>query len=234
MANYRYGGGSGSLPPVIKGLLIINVAAYIAQVTFLPGLTEWGALHYWSSNLFKPHQIITMMFLHDPSSFWHLGFNMLTLWMFGTILENYWGSKRFLNFYMICGIGASVVTLLSVPFSASQFVHHHPEYLQSGDVFSQVVEQYKEQYSAIGASGAIMGVMAAYAYLFPNTELYLYFAIPVKAKYAIPCFILYDLVSGLGIGIKGDNVAHFAHLGGALIGLLLVLIWNKTNRKNFY
>ena len=234
MANYRYGAGSGSLPPVIKGLLIINVAVYIAQVTFLPGLTEWGALHYWSSNLFKPHQIITMMFLHDPNSFWHLGFNMLTLWMFGTILENYWGSKRFLNFYMICGIGASVVTLLSVPFSASQFLHHHPEYLQSGDVFSQVVEQYKEQYSAIGASGAIMGVMAAYAYLFPNTELYLYFAIPVKAKYAIPCFVLYDLVSGLGIGIKGDNVAHFAHLGGALIGLLLVVIWNKTNRKNFY
>lgn len=234
MANYGSGGGFGYVPPVIKGLLIINVAAYIAQVSFLPGLTEWGALHFWTSALFKPHQIITMMFLHDPSSVWHLLFNMLALWMFGSVLENFWGSKRFLNFYMICGIGASFVTLLSVPFSAAQYANHHPEILSEGGTVSQLIDQYKEQYSAIGASGAIMGVMAAFAYLFPNTRLYLYFAIPVKAKYAIPLFVLYDLVSGLGIGIKGDNVAHFAHLGGALIGILVVIIWNRRNRKNFY
>ena len=85
----------------------------------------------------------------------------------------------------------------------------------------------------VGASGAIMGVMAAFAYLFPNTEIYVYFAIPVKAKYLIPLYVLIDLFSGLGVG-AGDNVAHFAHLGGALVGLIIVIIWNKTNRKNFY
>ncbi|GAC1451554.1 MAG: rhomboid family intramembrane serine protease [Chitinophagaceae bacterium] len=233
MTNYSSGGGFGSMPPVIKSLLIINVVVYIAQRA-IPGLTEWGALHYWTSDQFKPHQLVTMMFMHDPSSIWHLAFNMLALWMFGSVLENFWSSKRFLNFYMICGIGASIVTLLSVPFSATQYANHHPELLAQYDI-AQLIGGYKEQYSALGASGAIMGVMAAFAYLFPNTEMYMMFIpIPVKAKYAIPCFVLYDLISGLGIGIKGDNVAHFAHLGGALIGILIVILWNKTNRKNFY
>ena len=233
MANYGSGGGLASIPPVIKGLLVVNVVFYIVQQV-IPVATDWGALHYWGTSQFRPHQLVTMMFMHDPKSYFHIIFNMLALWMFGTILENYWGSKRFFNFYMICGIGASLITLLSVPFSAGQFANHHPEYLEQGATVSLLIEQYKQSYSALGASGAIMGVMAAFAYLFPNTELYLYFAIPVKAKYAIPCFVLYDLVSGLGFGISGDNVAHFAHLGGALIGILMVIFWNRTNRKSFY
>lgn len=233
MANYRYGaGGMGSIPPVIKTLLIINVVVYIAQ-NLIPGLTSWGALHYWTSDEFKPHQLITMMFLHDPSSFSHILFNMFGLWMFGSILENFWGSKRFLNFYLICGIGASVITLLSVPFTGAQFAKSS-EALADGYTVPQIIEGYKQGYSALGASGAIMGVMAAFAYLFPNTEMYIMFIpIPIKAKYVIPGFVLLDLFSGLGIGIK-DNVAHFAHLGGALVGLILVIVWNKTNRKNFY
>ncbi|MEO5684031.1 MAG: rhomboid family intramembrane serine protease [Chitinophagaceae bacterium] len=231
MANYS-SGGMGSMPPVVKTLLIINVAVYIGQL-IIPGLTEWGALHYWTADAFKPHQLVTMMFLHDPISFTHILFNMFGLWMFGSILENFWGGKRFVNFYMICGIGASIITLLSVPFTAAQYARTAAA-LGDGYTIPQIVEAYKQGYSALGASGAIMGVMAAFAYLFPNTELYIMFIpIPVKAKYVIPGFILVDLFSGLGIGIK-DNVAHFAHLGGALIGLIIVIIWNKTNRKNFY
>jgi membrane associated rhomboid family serine protease len=230
MANYS-SGGLGSIPPIVKTLLIINIAAFIAQNT-IPGLTGWGALHYWTSDLFKPHQLVTMMFLHGGFS--HILFNMLVLWMFGSILENFWGSKRFLNFYMVCGIGASVITLLSVPFTAAQYAKT-AEALTDGYTIPQIIEGYKQGYAALGASGALMGVMAAFAYLFPNTELYIMFIpIPVKAKYVIPGFILIDLFSGLGYGISGDNVAHFAHLGGALIGLLIVIFWNKTNRKTFY
>ena len=234
MANYRYGaGGMGALPPVIKTLLIINVVAYIVQKS-VPDFTNWGALHYWTSDSFKPHQLVTMMFLHDPGNFSHILFNMFGLWMFGSILENFWGSKRFLNFYMICGIAASVITLFSVPFTGAQFARTAGA-LADGYTVTQVIEGYKQAYTALGASGAIMGVMAAFAYLFPNTEMFIMFIpIPVKAKYVIPGFILIDLFSGLGIGIQGDNVAHFAHLGGALMGLILVFIWNKTNRKTFY
>lgn len=224
--------GRGSMPPAIMTFIIINVVVNVAQ-HIIPGLTNWGSLHYWTSNEFHPHQIITMMFLHDPDSIWHLAFNMLALWMFGSILENLWGTKRFVNFYMICGIGASLLTLLSVPFSAVQFAHHHTELLEQY-TSAQIADGYKQEYSALGASGAIMGVSVAFAYLFPNTELYIYAVLPIKAKFAVPLFVLYDLVSGLGFGIKGDNVAHFAHLGGALIGFLLVLYWNRTNRRTFY
>jgi membrane associated rhomboid family serine protease len=234
MANYRYGtGGMGNMPPVIKTLLIINVGMYVLQ-QIIPGFTNWGALHYWSSDSFRPHQLVTMMFLHDPSSFGHILFNMFGLYIFGSILENFWGSKRFINFYMVCGIAASIITLLSVPFTAEQYakaagIMADPETGQS------LVDIYKQAYTALGASGAIMGVMAAFAYLFPNTELFLMFIpVPIKAKYLIPGFILIDLFSGLGIGVKGDNVAHFAHLGGALVGFIIVYYWNKTNRKNFY
>ncbi len=232
MANYRYSGGmGGSFPPVVKILLFLNVAIFIAQ-SAMPALTDWGALHYWTSSQFKPHQLVTMMFFHG--GFTHILFNMLVLWMFGSILENFWGSKRFLNFYMVCGIGASVITLLSVPFTGMQFAKTMAETAQEGTV-EQYFAAYKEGYAALGASGALMGVMAAFAWLFPNTEMYIMFIpIPVKAKYVIPGYILIDLFGGLGYGIKGDNVAHFAHLGGALIGLIIVIIWNKTNRKNFY
>ena len=159
---------------------------------------------------------------------------MLILWMFGSVLEHFWGSKRFFNFYMICGIGASIVTLLSVPFTAAQFAK---SYVGPGEIGGtmQIIEAYKDQYMALGASGALMGVMAAFAYLFPNTELFIMFLpIPVKAKYVIPFYILIDLFGGLGIAMQGDNVAHFAHLGGALVGLIIVIFWNKTNRKTFY
>jgi rhomboid-like protein len=129
--------------------------------------------------------------------------------MFGRILENLWGSKRFLNFYLVCGLGAAAAHLLV-------------EYLTGN------------QSMAVGASGAIMGVAVAFAYLFPNTPLYLMFIpIAIKAKWAMIGFIAYDLFSGIA-NFGGDNVAHFAHLGGAITGFIIVLIWNKTNRRKFY
>jgi membrane associated rhomboid family serine protease len=223
--------------PIVLNLIIINVLAYLAQMFISPfDVTEWGALHYFDSSLFKPHQIITNMFLHDKGGISHILFNMLGLWMFGSVMENYLGSKRFLIFYLICGLGSALLVQLTVPYSASVFANS-AEGLQTAQAnnitLSGVIEAYKQQYSAIGASGAIMGIMAAFAYLFPNTEMYVMFIpIPVKAKYVIPVFILIDLFGGLH-QFAGDNIGHFAHLGGALIGFLLILYWNKNNRKTF-
>ncbi len=227
MANYRVGGGMGSIPPVLRTILIINVVVFIAQQV-MPAITEWGSLHYWTSTGFKPHQIVTMMFMHG--SIGHIFFNMFSLYIFGSILENYWGGKRFFNFYMICGIIASIITLLSVPFSGAQYIKFLAAHGQDVSI-----EQYMQDYGALGASGAIMGVMAAFAYLFPNTEMYMMFIpIPIKAKYLVPGFIAIDLFGGLGYAFQGDNVAHWAHVGGALAGLIIVFIWNKTNKKDFY
>jgi membrane associated rhomboid family serine protease len=149
------------------------------------------------------------MFTHSPDMIFHIVFNMFALWMFGRVLENVWGPKRFLFFYIACGVGAAALHLL--------------------------IQELTGNYSiAVGASGAIMGIFAAFAYLFPNTELYIMFIpVPVKAKWAALGYLAIDLFLGVG-KMSGDNVAHFAHLGGALTGLILVLIWNKTNKKEFY
>jgi membrane associated rhomboid family serine protease len=197
-----------SMPPVVKNLIIINVVVFVAQQIFRQNnLTELLAL-YPVGYGFQPYQIATHMFTHSPGEIFHILFNMLVLWMFGRVLENVWGPKRFLLFYFICGVGAAVVHLLV------QYI--------TGDLNS-----------AIGASGAIMGLMAAFAYLFPNTELYIMFLpIPVKAKWAVIGYVAIDLFSGLSG--RGDNVAHFAHLGGALTGFIMVLIWNRTNKRRFY
>ncbi len=218
--------------PIVFNLIIINVLVFAAQNMIKQfDVTQWGSLHYYKSSLFQPHQLVTSLFLHGDIG--HIFFNMFALYVFGSILERFWGSKRFLIFYLVCGIGASIVIQFTIPFSAEQFAKSS-EALEYGGYSLQLVEQYKQEYAALGASGAIMGIMAAFAWLFPNTELFLMFIpIPVKAKYAIPVYVLIDLFGGL-YKIKGDNIGHFAHLGGALIGFLLVLYWNKTNRKTFY
>ena len=224
MAYFSSGNSIQRNSPVVFNLIIINVLVLAAQHLITQfDITSWGALHYYKSSEFKPHQLVTYMFLHDKSGIGHIVFNMITLWMFGTILERYWGSKKFLIFYLVCGLGAAVVEQFTIPFSAAQVS-------EAQNISIAVVE---ELYQAIGASGAIMGVMAAFAFLFPNTELFMFFIpIPIKAKYAIPVIALIDLFGGI-YRIEGDSVGHFAHLGGALVGFLLVLFWNK-NRKTFY
>jgi membrane associated rhomboid family serine protease len=213
MSNFRYYRPTG-LPPIVKNLIIINVLVWIAQLIFdkTYDLTGMLALYPIGTPMFKPYQIATHMFTHaayDENGqiiLYHILFNMFGLWMFGRVLENVWGGKRFLLFYLSCGIGAAITHL--------------------------AVQYFTGSYSAaVGASGAIMGIFAAFAYLFPNTELYLYFAIPIKAKWAVLGLVAFDLYKGYS---GSDNVAHFAHLGGALTGFILVLIWNRTNRRKFY
>jgi rhomboid-like protein len=234
MSFYDSGNRFQKINSAVKVIIIINVIVYVLQLILKSyNFTQWGSLHYFSSPLFYPHQIITSIFMHDDKGFMHIFFNMFCLYTFGTMLEMVWGAKKFFSFYMICGVGASIIMLLTIPFSAGQFAKSQEAIEFLGDT-SSAVDWFKNNYSALGASGAIMGVEAAFAYLFPNTELMIMFIpIPVKAKYVIPGFILLDLFGGF-YRVQGDNIGHFAHLGGALVGFLLVLYWNKTNKKTFY
>lgn len=217
MSNFRFN-RYNNFPPIVKNLIIINVVVWVAQLVLdkREGMTDWLtsklALYPIGAG-FQPYQIATHMFAHAAYTpgggviIYHILLNMYALWMFGRILENVWGPKRFLLFYLISGVGAAVVHLL-VTYLAGQYD------------------------SAVGASGAIMGLFAAFGYLFPNTEMYILFIpVPIKAKWVVLGFVAYDLISGF---TGGDDVAHFAHLGGALTGLILVMIWNRTNRKRFY
>lgn len=212
MSNFRYT-RPDSFPPIVKNIIILNVLAWIAQLSLDAQyqITGRGALWPINHPLFEPYQIFTTMFLHSPriDMFFHILFNMFALFMFGRVLENVWGSKRFLFFYLACGIGASATHLIM-------------QQLMGGGA------------PAVGASGAVMGVMVAFGYLFPNTQLMIVpIPVPVKAKWVVVGYVLLDLFGGFG-NVPGDKIAHFAHLGGALTGFLIVLIWNKTNRKTLY
>lgn len=198
--------GTDNFPPVIKTLIIINVAVFIAQALLdtRVGLTYFLALHPLSSPGFGSYQMLTHMFTHG--GLFHILFNMYALWMFGRQLENIWGGKRFIAFYFMCGVGAAVLHLI---------VQHY----SGGDSL------------AVGASGAVMGIFAAYAYLFPNDRLVIFpIFIPIKAKWAMLGLMAFDLFGGIA---GRDNIAHFAHLGGAITGIIMVWIWNQ-NRSRFY
>ena len=233
MANYRMGGFN--FPPVIKNLLIINVLVFFAQFTFRNSQTlnleNLFALHDIHSVYFKPYQVVTYIFMHG--GFEHLFFNMLALWIFASTLENYWGSKRFLIFYMATGIGAGLLHLLVLYFEMEPVMQYFqllkPEEQQEL-LYSPL---FRVNVSTVGASGSIFGCLAAFAYLFPNTLIYIYFLFPVKAKWMVLFYAALELYLGIQ-NSSGDNVAHWAHLGGALVGILIVLYWNKNNRRNFY
>ncbi|MET0638235.1 MAG: rhomboid family intramembrane serine protease [Chitinophagaceae bacterium] len=222
-----------AFPPVVKNLIIINVLVFLAQSLLgnqFP-IENMFALHDVRSIYFEPYQIVTHMFMHG--GFTHILFNMIALWMFGAQLENYWGSKRFLIFYLVSGLGAAFLHLAVLYFQLTPIYNALP-----GLPMEQQYDYINHPYSplngaTVGASGAVFGCLAAYGYLFPNTLIYLYFAIPIKAKW----FVIIYAGLELFLGVKnsaGDNVAHFAHLGGAIAGIILVLIWNKTNRRTLY
>jgi membrane associated rhomboid family serine protease len=223
------------LPPVVKNLIIINALVFLAQNTIkttpFGTLEDLFALHTWQSELFKPWQFITHMFMHGGFS--HIFFNMFALWMFGSILENIWGQKRFLTFYFICGLGAALSHMIFLYFENEKLI----QLFNSFDSFSklQVQEAFYERLNeaTVGASGAVFGCLTAFGYLFPNTFLYLYFFVPVKAKWFVIGYIAIEIFSTFR-NSAGDNVAHLAHLGGALFGFLLVYTWNRRNRRNFY
>lgn len=222
-----------SIPPVIKNLLIINALAFFATQIFGEApVFNLFALHDIRSSLFKPHQLVTHMFLHG--GFPHILFNMLAVWMFGSVLENLWGSKRFLIFYMLCGLGAAVLHL-GVLYMELTEAYQRLEALPPSMYESETVYRLAGEINqaTVGASGAVFGCLAAFGYLFPNSLVYLYAFIPIKAKW----FVIIYAGLELWLGVRnsaGDNVAHWAHLGGALVGFLLVLYWNKKNRRHFY
>ncbi|MDD4142068.1 MAG: rhomboid family intramembrane serine protease [Bacteroidales bacterium] len=273
------------LPPVIKNLLIINILVYLAtfffQGVFHIDLNEILGLHFPGSSAFKPYQFITYMFAHG--SFSHLFFNMFALWMFGCVIENSLGSKKFLLYYLVCGLGAAAThygvtyfqlrpdiqlinTVLASPTAESIFalVGQHrfviDQYapadlltafstfkesvstLQSNNFDSAALQQsidfiteYKDYYlsmpNIIGASGAVYGILLAFGMLFPNSMIYLYFFVPIKAKWFVLVYGLLELFSGLNFGGNmTDNVAHFAHLGGMIFGFFLIWYWKKHHK----
>lgn len=240
-------------PPVVKNLLIINGIFFLAT-TMLIGqgldLTRYLGLHTWMSDDFRPHQFVTYMFMHG--GFMHLLFNMFALWMFGRILEQVWGSKRFLIFYMVTGIGAGLIHIsvsyfrllpiynLITPEMLDFAVSNGYDLLNGGKGPGSWVADPNFvdavlliNVPAVGASGAVYGILVAFGVLFPNTELMLLFPpIPIKAKWLVLILIGIALVMGFG-NFSGDNVAHFAHLGGALFGYILLRIW-KNDRTKFY
>lgn len=239
-----------NFPPIVKNLIIINVLVWIAQLVLENqfNLTDRIALHpVMPQQLhdilvaqspsyigFEPYQIATHMFAHasyGPGGsvvFYHILFNMFGLWMFGKILENVWGGKRFLLFYLMCGVGAAVCHLLIQYFRCEELLS---AYLAGDPNYKTLTGAIVP---AVGASGAIMGIFAAFGYLFPNTEMFIMFIpIPIKAKWAVLGLAAIDLFGGIA-NLGGDNVAHFAHLGGAITGFIIVLIWNKGNRRRFY
>lgn len=244
------------LPPVIKNLLIINILVIIAQNTIANKyfiFNDVFALHSWHSSLFKPWQLVTHMFMH--SGFDHIFSNMLALYMFGSVLENLWGAKRFLIFYFACGFGAALFHLTALYFeqatmitqfsnandvsSIKSFIQNNMDGLVSTGLISfnketayEIVQLHINE-ATLGASGAVFGCLAAFGYLFPNTEIYLYFFIPLKAKWFVLLYAAFELTMAFR-NSAGDNVAHIAHLGGAVVGFGLVYFWNKTNKKRFY
>ncbi len=227
-----YGNSFQRTTPVVLNLIIINALVYFAQVIFgggaeLNNVNDLFALHHYKSEVFRPYQVVTHMFMHG--GIFHLLFNMLALWMFGTMIEKVWGPKRFLIFYLICGLGAAFAQLGSYAYDFWQIDHT----TLTPDLYDQYQLALRMN-CTVGASGAIMGVLAAFGYLFPNTTLFIMpIPFPIKAKWAILGIIALDVFGGVS-KVPSDNIAHFAHVGGALIGFLLVFFWNKTNKQTFY
>lgn len=221
------------IPTVVKNLLIINVLVFFAQFTFQrsPLIGNLFALHDIHSVYFKPHQLITHMFMHG--GFTHLFFNMFALWMLGSTLERLWGPKRFLLFYIASGLGAAILHLAVLYMEMTPVMeafHQLPIETQAEFLYSP---QFKVNTETVGASGAVFGCLAAFGYLFPNSLIYVYLFLPIKAKWFVLIYAGMELYLGI-INSAGDNVAHWAHLGGALIGIILVYLWNKKDRSHFY
>ena len=187
-------------------------------------------MFYFDSPYFRPWQIFTHMFMHGDLM--HIFFNMFAVWMFGSKLEIVWGPKRFLFFYFITGLGAALMHQAWNGFGVYQAMGTLTPY-SSGMNLTTVVDQILYT-PVVGASGALFGVLGGFAMLFPNTELMLiFFPVPIKAKYFVAIYGAIELWTGIANN-AGDNMAHFAHLGGLIVGLLLVLYWNKNNRETFY
>ena len=223
-----------NMGPAVKNILIINVLLFLAKVVMENQGIDLGqilGLHYPTSQYFEIWQPITHIFMH--ANFNHLFFNMLGLLFLGVHLERYWGTKRFLIYYFFTAFGAAFLHFGIQGIELYNLVGtFFPDPNQLYNVYAATFISNIYLTSTVGASGALYGLIMAYAILFPNTEFLLYFAIPVKAKWLALGLGVYALYSGWANN-PGDSVAHFAHLGGMIFGFILLKIWQK-NRTHFY
>ena len=220
-----------NMPLVVKNLIIINALFFLARYTLAStlniDLNRFLGLYYYNSPEFNPYQLISYMFMHGGFS--HIFFNMFALWMFGAQIENLWGPKRFLNYYLITGFGAAFLHYLIIHFKISGL----ESYLENiPDKFAALELLSLYSTPVVGASGAVFGLLLAYGMTYPNQIIYLNLLFPIKAKYFVIIYGLLEFFMGIQNG-AGDNVAHFAHIGGMLFGFLLIKYWKK-NDMNFY
>ena len=215
-----------NLPTVTKNLLIINVLCFLGMFVaerYGIDINHLLGLHFFLASDFNIGQLVSYMFMQDKFS--HIFFNMFALWMFGRVLEQVWGPKRFLTYYIVCGIGAGLVQEL-VWGMEYVFVWSNFASVDTG-VGIISMEGFLNELTTVGASGAVYGILLAFGMLFPNSQMFVFpIPMPIKAKYFVIGYAVLELFLGLG---GSDGVAHFAHLGGMLFGLILILYWRKKN-----
>lgn len=222
-----------NIPAVTKNLLIINVVAYLATIVLEQtgiSLEKFGGLHFYLASDFHIHQFVTYQFLHG--SFTHLFFNMFALWMFGCVIENVWGGRKFIFYYIVCGIGAGLCQ------EVVQLVQYMLENLSSYDYVNVVgygrmpMDEYLNNWLTIGASGSVYAILLAFGMTFPNERIFIIpLPVPIKAKWFVCIYAAIELF--LAWSSRGDGVAHMAHLGGMFFGLLLILYWRKHPGSHF-
>lgn len=242
-----------NLTPVVKQLLIVNILVYLAANFVAPDSYQFLSLFYFDNPNFHIWQPFTYMFMHAPfPNLGHIFFNMFALVSFGSALEHFWGGKKFLFFYISCGLGAVAVHTLvnylevrhgiSLLLETGKTIDEIHAFLKSGSISynSELISESQLRTligsyngTAVGASGAIYGLLIAFAFMFPNAELLLLFIpIPIKAKYFVPGILFIDLALGLSgssiFGAFNSGIAHFAHLGGALVGFVMMWYWKKS------
>lgn len=215
-----------NIPSITKNLLIINVLAFFATWVFERqglDLTATFGLHFFMAKDFSFYQLVTYLFMHG--SFMHLFFNMFAVWMFGTVMERVWGPKRFLIYYLVCGIGAGIIQegVQYINYANENFAAYDFVMTSSGRI---TTEAYLNLWTTVGASGAVYAILLAFGMTFPNERMFIIpFPFPIKAKWLIGGYIVIEVWSALNT--PGDGIAHMAHLGGMLFGFLLIRYWRK-------
>ena len=212
-------------PPATRNLIVINFIIYFASVLLLRrgfDLAEVAGLHYFESSAFRVWQLLTYQFLHSTASIEHVLSNMFALYMFGSSIEYFWGSKRYLIYYLLCGISAGLVQELSWHYELREVVQYASVQLPSGIV---PLDTFLSMLNTVGASGAVFGILLASGVLFPNSYVLIGFAIPLKMKYFVFLYGAFELFAG--IHNTWGQVAHFAHLGGMIGGAILIYLWRK-------
>ena len=223
-----------NLPTVTKNLLIINVLCFFGMLVakrYGIDVENLLGLHFFLASDFNLSHLISYMFMH--ANFQHIFFNMFAVWMFGRVLEQVWGPRRFLTYYLICGIGAGLIQEL-VQYLEYAFTLSNYDSVNLGIAGGIIpMEEYLNMMTTVGASGAVYGILLAFGMLFPNSQMFIFpLPFPIKAKYFVIGYAVLELFLGLG---GGDGVAHFAHLGGMLFGLILIIYWRKKNgNQQFY